>query len=160
MVKEGGQINQGLDSLPPPTASALLQPPLVKTIPAVTAMVTTLMEASEKEIKTSVINCAYCRLTFLSSFFRMLCKEYRLSSIIYISNNLFVKETLWSGSSNEAGGQGRGQGRQMSAIISVGRCSRVQQSAIMGPILGGQKGKKESWRCVDPRTGQGPQMSP
>ena len=32
-------INQGLDSLPPPTASALLQPPLVKTIPAVTAMV-------------------------------------------------------------------------------------------------------------------------
>ena len=31
-------INQGLDSLPPPTASALLQPPLVKTIPAVTAM--------------------------------------------------------------------------------------------------------------------------
>ena len=31
-------INQGLESLPPPTASALLQPPLVKTIPAVTAM--------------------------------------------------------------------------------------------------------------------------
>ena len=80
--------------------------------------------------------------------------------IYHISSNLFVKETLWSGSSNEAGGQGRGQGRQMSAIISVGRCSRVQQSAIMGPILGGQKGKKESWRCVDPRTGQGPQMSP
>ena len=42
MVKEGGQIciNQGLDSLPPPTASALLQPPLVKTIPAVTIAVT------------------------------------------------------------------------------------------------------------------------
>ena len=31
-------INQGLDSLPPPTASALVQPPLVKTIPVVTAM--------------------------------------------------------------------------------------------------------------------------
>ena len=39
--------------------------------------------------------------------------------------------------------------RQMSrAIISVGRCNRVRQSAIIGPILGGQKGKKESWRCV------------
>ena len=29
----------GLDSLPPAAASARLQPPLVKTIPAVTAMV-------------------------------------------------------------------------------------------------------------------------
>ena len=38
MVREGGQINQGLHSLPPPTAGALLEPPLVKTIPAVTAM--------------------------------------------------------------------------------------------------------------------------
>ena len=41
-------------------------------------LVTTLMEASEKEIKNSKINCAYCRLTFLCSFFRVLCKEYCL----------------------------------------------------------------------------------
>ena len=35
---KGFDINQGLDSLPPAAAIALLQPPLVKTIPAVTAM--------------------------------------------------------------------------------------------------------------------------
>ena len=38
LIDQSIDINQGLDSLPPAAVSALLQPPLVKTIPEVTTM--------------------------------------------------------------------------------------------------------------------------
>ena len=59
-------INQGLDSLPPPTASALLQPPLVKTIPVVTAMAQPVNQCGVTASKCVQMIASANRCVFLS----------------------------------------------------------------------------------------------